>query len=177
MSTCILNFEKEILPAVNTICNIISSNNHFDIDCVRQRFINIMLSHRKELPEEFGTLDFNSTDLRRARTRILLAVLLFNGNVKSFNYCYGENEEYLSIESASEICRKAEFYERKNYTEPLEYFKILPKVLKFLACLEYQSCEVKNYEYTLQNKLITILEKSLKVCMPGYEEAAWGWEN
>ena len=49
------------------------------------------------------------------------------------------------------------------------------EVLKSIACLRYQSCEVSYYDQTAGGLLLAQIEQDAIAALPGYGPAPWGW--
>lgn len=81
---------------------------------------------------------------------------LYSANVESVNYRYNDDQ-------------------------PLNGFKFkrfyvdLPavQILKAIDCLEYQSCELKEWEQTFAFKALQSVKDRAISCLPGYGDAPW----
>ncbi len=70
-------------------------------------------------------------------------------------------------------------YERVVITEDDLKFRRVPKMgavelLKLVQCLDYQSCETKNYENSRAYKLMNKIKDRFITMLPGYTDAKWG---
>ena len=65
---------------------------------------------------------------------------------------------------------------------PYKYRDVLPlpkpvEILKVIDCYEYQSCEHPEWETSEAKAYCQVLRSHMISCLPGYEEAPWGWEE
>jgi hypothetical protein len=82
--------------------------------------------------------------------------ILTDGNYKSVNYRYNENEQ-------------PEIYEHDHTAK-----RFTPvQLLKACACYEYQACEVPDFKNTLAYRMISRIKEAAINALPGYKEAEW----
>ena len=86
----------------------------------------------------------------------MVGQILVDGNCDSVNCRYNEETEP----------DQYKFTSIKRKLEPIE-------ILKLISCLEYQSCEVDDYDKTLSSKICKQITDRLIMHLPGYEEADW----
>ena len=92
-------------------------------------------------------------------TAISKCNLLLKTNIESVNYRYNENETYNDSFTISDL-------ESAPSLSPVE-------ILKLIFCLEYQSCELPNWEETKAYKLLKNIKFEAIYKLSGYEEAKW----
>ena len=86
----------------------------------------------------------------------MVGQILMDGNCESVNYRYGEESEP----------NRYKFTSIEEKLKPIE-------ILKLISCLEYQSCEVDDYDKTFSSKICKQITDRLIMQLPGYEEAEW----
>ena len=50
-------------------------------------------------------------------------------------------------------------------------------VVKSCHCIDYQSCELPDWNKTLAKRVLTAIERKAVELAPGYDDAPWGWER
>lgn len=86
-----------------------------------------------------------------------VAGILYTANVESVNERYSEDDVSVG-------------FKFKAYTTP----RTITALLKCLACLDYQSCEVDGYDKTIGAAIIRAISDSAIRELPGFHEAPWG---
>jgi hypothetical protein len=95
-------------------------------------------------------------DLRTPEDRNRLGQILWDANVESVNYRYTDNQPY----------HKFEFRPTSEIMSPVQ-------MIKALRCLNYQSCEIDDWNNRTACRLIESLILGTVRFLPGYEEAEW----
>jgi hypothetical protein len=85
-----------------------------------------------------------------------LGQILLDANYDSVNYRYNEKEESYNYQ-----------FKHTELLTPIE-------IIKACHCLNYQSCEVPNWEKTKAYKIIQNIISQATTKISGYEEAEWG---
>lgn len=96
-------------------------------------------------------------DEREYRTRDELGQILYDENVRSVNHRYHEKNRLFkyTFESPALGLTCVEF-------------------IKFLRCLDYQSCERPSYDRSQARRVIVNLVFRAVSDIPGYDDAPWG---
>lgn len=92
-----------------------------------------------------------------------VAGLLYTANVESVNHRYREDDP-------------SDGFEFKAYTKPLAPKRELVPVhvLSLINCLEYQSCELPQWETTIAKAILTGIREAAIRRLPGMDNAPWG---
>lgn len=81
--------------------------------------------------------------------------ILINENFKSVNYRYNESHQPYQYK----------FQQISNID--------VIQALKAIHCLEYQSCEHKNWNRSKAKKILNTIKENLIYSLPGYNECLW----
>ena len=126
---------------------------------VSDTHINLLVSfaERKDITAYYGN---PRVAYSFAKDAARLAGILHTANVESVNHRYDDHAP------------------SDDYQYQFSY-KVVPAIaiLKGLDCLEYQSCELPDWEGTLAHALIQRIRSSAIHCLDGYEDAPWGFEE
>jgi hypothetical protein len=104
-------------------------------------------------------------DLMRAARHV--GELLLAENQESFDAKYAESSAETFVLSPS--VAKALMFKGALSA------RVVP-LLKAIDCYEYQSCEHEGWETSTAKKLMGHLRAALVTRLPGYNDAAWGWQ-
>lgn len=157
---------------IATICNAVvydkRNQNIFIawLDEIKKlvRFSDTIVDFEKQFIDEINAFEDEFSYFDNFK---LLAKILTNANFESMKYRYpdhdhGDMELYLS--------RVYKFSMRDDIGgKDLNVFQFL----KFLHCLNYQSCEHPDYEKSLAYKFIRIAEEKAIYNSPEYDKAEW----
>lgn len=97
------------------------------------------------------------------------ALILYNENIRSVQYRYpnsSSNELPGPIERPDEI--KIGWLDFQKPETPVV-------LLKLCDCLEYQSCETRDWHETAAFELLERIRRAAIHKLPGYDEAPWGY--
>lgn len=95
--------------------------------------------------------------VRAERDPELIAECLTKANYDSVNFRYSEN---------TEIPQGEYFPVATAFISPVA-------IIKLIDCLDYQSCEVSNWEDTDAAKILRTIKGTAIDNLPGYSDAAW----
>lgn len=92
--------------------------------------------------------------------------MLLDENIKSVSYRY-EDSSLTNLPGRVD----AEYVIPYRHTQQKQFSII--QYIKFVNCLDYQSCEHPDYKDSEAKCFMDALRESLVMCVPGYEESKW----
>lgn len=99
---------------------------------------------------------FHAGELHEDKTRSEIGQILHDENVRSVNHRYGSTV-------------KPDVY---KFRHPARRYSAV-EVLKAVSCLDYQSCETRDWPETAAYKILQDIKSMAINKLPGYDAAAW----